>query len=197
MNTGCVIINSGHGQNTEGKRSPLWEDGTQLFEWEFNRSVSKLIYDRLTTLSIPCTILVPEARDISLRTRVNRANAIYRQYPGSFLISVHGNAGGGQGWEVWTSPGETESDLLASLLYTQSKIWLAKFKHRSDYTDGDPDKEARFYILQNTLCPAVLTENLFYDNYDECSFMLSSYGRELIAKLHIYAIREYLDLKSR
>ena len=28
-------------------------------------------------------------------------------------------------------------------------------------TDGDSDYEANFYVLKNTKCPAVLTENLF------------------------------------
>ena len=30
---------------------------------------------------------------------------------------------------------------------------------RSDYSDGDIDREEDFYILKHTLCPAVLTEN--------------------------------------
>ena len=26
-----IILDNGHGNNTPGKRSPKWEDGTQLF----------------------------------------------------------------------------------------------------------------------------------------------------------------------
>lgn len=190
-----ILLDAGHGVNTAGKRSPVWPDGTQLFEWEFNRDVVKRIYSRLTCLNIPASILVREARDISLKTRVERANAIYGAHPGSFLISIHGNAGGGQGWEVWTAPGQTESDKIATILYTQAKVMLPQFKMRSNYVDGDPDKENSFYILTRTECPAVLTENLFYDNQKECAFMMSDFGRELIAKMHVFAIQTYLNLR--
>jgi len=197
-----IIIDPGHGVNTAGKRSPVWSDGTQLFEWEFNRDVVKRIERRLISLNIPCNILVKEAVDIALKVRCDRADAIYRQYPGSFLISIHGNAapedskGKAEGWEVWTSPGETESDRIATIFYTQAKAALKDFKMRNGKCPGNPgpDKESKFYILIHTLCPAILTENLFYDNEKECRFMMSDYGMELIAKMHVFAIQTYLSL---
>lgn len=188
-----VILDNGHGLETSGKRSPLWPDSTQLFEGEFSRDITHRIHKRLTDLNIPCSILVKEARDIKLQTRCDRANAIYRMYPGSFIISIHGNAGGGEGWEVWTSPGETESDKIATCLYNSAKAFLVGYKMRNDYSDEDPDKESQFYILKKTLCPAVLTENLFFDDEEECRFMLSDFGRELIAKLHVFGIQDYLN----
>jgi len=192
-----IILDPGHGKNTLGKRSPLWHDGSQLFEWEFTRDVVRRIEKKLTLKDITSSIIVPEARDISLRTRVARINALYKEHPDSFLISVHGNAGKGYGWEAFTSKGQTESDIIATFLYTQAKIWLPNYKLRCDYTDNDPDKEENFYILYNSKCPAVLTENLFYDEYDQCQFMLSSYGREIIANLHVMAIEKYLEVVEK
>lgn len=189
-----ILLDPGHGYNTIGKKSPIWDDGTQLYEYEFNRDIVRRIYNSLKSLSIKSIIIVPEAIDISLSTRANRANNIYRQFPGSFLISVHGNAGGGKGWEVWTSKGDTKSDKIATIFCDVAKKYLTAFKMRYDYTDGDPDKEARFTILTKTDCPAVLTENLFYDNEEECKYMLSEEGREIISKLHIEAIIKYLKL---
>lgn len=190
-----VIIDPGHGHNTRGKASPVWADGLQLHEWEFNRDVARRIQRDLMQLGVKSVILVEEAIDVYLRVRAARANNIARQFPGSFLISVHGNAGNGEGWEVWTGPGETESDKLATKLFESAKYYLQGFKMRQDHADGDPDKEARFTILTKTICPAVLTENLFYDNEKECRFMLSDYGKELITKLHVDGIMEFL--KSR
>jgi len=192
-----VILDPGHGIETPGKRSPVWPDGSQLFEWEFTRDVVRRIEKKLTLKDITSSIIVPEARDISLRTRVARINALYKEHPDSFLISVHGNAGKGYGWEAFTSKGQTESDIIATFLYTQAKIWLPNYKLRCDYTDNDPDKEENFYILYNSKCPAVLTENLFYDEYDQCQFMLSSYGREIIANLHVMAIEKYLEVVEK
>jgi N-acetylmuramoyl-L-alanine amidase len=187
-----IILDNGHGYDTYGKASPLWPDGTQLFEYEFNRDVVKRIHNTLCKLSIKSVILVPEAIDISLSLRVKRANDIYRSFPGSFLISVHGNAGGGNGWEVWTSPGQTESDVIANYIYYAAKKYLSQFKMRHDYLDGDPDKESRFTILTKTICPAVLTENLFFDNWEEYQFMNSNEGREIIANLHVEGVINYI-----
>jgi N-acetylmuramoyl-L-alanine amidase len=39
-----------------------------------------------------------------------------------------------------------------------------------------------------TKCPAILTENLFYDNKDEVKFLQSEEGREAIAQIHVNAI---------
>jgi len=46
-----IIIDNGHGgivngeYVTNGKRSPVWDDGTQLFEGVWNRQVAKKIHE--------------------------------------------------------------------------------------------------------------------------------------------------------
>ncbi len=191
-----VVIDSGHGVDTYGKASPVWSDDTQLFEYEFNRDITKRISRGLDKYNIKNNILVPEVIDLSLKVRCDRANKIYEKFPDSFLLSIHGNAGTkpneGTGWEIWTSPGETESDRIATYFYNEAKKVLTEFKMRSDYVDGDPDKESKFYILTHTNCPAVLTENLFFDNEIDCHYMMSEKGRENISRLHIDAIINYL-----
>jgi N-acetylmuramoyl-L-alanine amidase len=193
-----IILDNGHGSDTYGKASPVWSDGTQLFEYEFNRDIAKRIHAGLELLSIKSHILVPEAIDIRLNVRCDRANKIYETIPDSFLISIHGNAAmnpnEGTGWEVWTSPGQTRSDKIATKLQEAAKEFLPGFKMRTDYCDGDPDKESKFYILIHTKCPAVLTENLFFDNERDCRFMMSEMGRNVIARLHIEGIINYLKL---
>ena len=61
-------------------------------------------------------------------------------------------------------------------------------------TDGDPDKEESFYILKHTVCPAVLTENLFQDNKEDVAFLLSPEGKKVIADIHVKGICKYLGL---
>lgn len=70
---------------------------------------------------------------------------------------------------------------------------LPGHKLRRDYSDGNPDIESSFYILKHTLCPAVLTENLFMDNQEDCASTLSAKGRQAIINLHIDGIISYLN----
>jgi len=188
-----IILDNGHGRETKGKRSPVWPDGSQLLEYEFNRHVVQIIKQELDKLFIPNIILVPEENDISLKERCERANKIYQQEnKKAFLISVHANAGGGTGWECFTSVGQTESDVIAAYIFAAANRVLPDIRFRKDFTDGDPDKEAHFYILRKTQCPAVLTENLFMDNEKDCKFLMTLEGVKKIALLHVQGIQNYL-----
>jgi N-acetylmuramoyl-L-alanine amidase len=157
-----------------------------------NRDVVSRIVRKVAGAGVCCKILVPEYTDVSLPERVRRANDLCRNLSHVLLISVHGNASGngaGSGWEIFTSRGKTKSDEYATVFFGEAEKRLAgKFKLRSDHSDGDPDKEESFYILQHTNCPAVLTENLFFDHPDDCRFMLSDAGRDVIADIHASAI---------
>ena len=64
---------------------------------------------------------------------------------------------------------------------------------RADWSDGDPDYEANFYIIRKTLCPAVLTESLFQDNRADVEFLLSEAGKSAIVNLHVNGIINYLN----
>jgi N-acetylmuramoyl-L-alanine amidase len=140
-------------------------------------------------------ILVPETFDVSLKERCRRANVIHKENNGeAFLISIHANAGGGTGWEVFTSIGETKSDGLASVFFKEAELSFgSEFKMRKDTVDGDPDKESDFYILKHTTCPAILTENFFMDTEKDLEFIISDSGRQRIAEMHVRAIYNYLN----
>lgn len=188
-----ILLDNGHGWNTPGKRSPIWKDGSQLLEWEFNRKVVNEIKRRLDMLRIPCIIIVPEDEDISLSERVRRVNNIYNEYPNTLLLSIHGNAGGGTGWEAWTSIGDDLSDYYAGYFYSSAEQYLRGWRIRKDLSDGDPDWESQFYILKYSKCPSILTENLFMDTEKDCTFMLSKEGVDTIAALHVDAIINIID----
>lgn len=185
-----VILDAGHGYDTEGKRSPVWEDGCQLVEWEFNRDIVNRIRQKCELERIRCEILTDELRDIPLSERARRTNEFCKEHRGAFLVSIHANAGGGTGWEVWTSPGQTESDEIATMFYNEMKKEFPHQRFRTDKSDGDVDKEERFYLLTKTTCPAILTENFFMDTESDCRLIMSDEGRERIAKAHFRAIKK-------
>ena len=114
------------------------------------------------------------------------------------LISVHANAAGNgtqwmnaRGWSVWTTKGVTKSDAIATIFWEEANKLLPKYRMtmRKDNSDGDPDYEANFTIIYKALCPAILTENLFYDNKVDVDFLMSDLGREVIADIHVNAIK--------
>ena len=191
-----IILDNGHGRETAGKCSP---DG-RLLEYAYTREIVRRIAAELEARGLDVPRLVPGQEDIPLKERVSRANKLYQEAgKQAILISVHVNASGqggewlsAKGWEAWTSIGNTKADDLASCLYDAAGT--AGFKLRKDETDGDPDKEGHLYILKHTLCPAVLTENLFQDNREEVDFLLSEVGKESITALHVEGITKYLGL---
>jgi len=188
-----VLLDNGHGglingeYQTPGKRSPIWDDGSQLYEGEFNRSIVSRIIESLTALKIPYINIVPETRDVTLTTRIKRANDVTNK--SCFYLSVHSNAGGGNGFEVFTSPGETTSDKIANVFGEEFNKAFPDRRLRADYSDGDLDKESSFAVIKNTRMPAVLTENFFMDNEAECKeLLMTRLGRDLIADFHVNAI---------
>ncbi len=188
-----VLLDNGHGglingkYQTAGKRSPIWSDGSQLFEGEFNRAIVNRLIERLTVLGIPYVNMVPELKDISLSTRVKRANAI--EGDNVFYLSIHSNAGGGNGFEVFTSRGTTKSDGIATIFGQEFQKEFPSKRLRADYSDGDLDKEANFTVIKKTRMPAVLTENFFMDNEEECKqILMTKNGRDKIAEFHINSI---------
>jgi N-acetylmuramoyl-L-alanine amidase len=52
-------------------------------------------------------------------------------------------------------------------------------------------------MLTHSNCPAVLTENLFMDNKEECRYLLSIKGKAAIANIHVKAIKKYLGYENK
>lgn len=191
-----IILDNGHGKGTAGKRSPVWSDGSQLFEWEFNRDIAKRVEEQCIRAGIDCQRIVQEDIDISLRERARRADILYDRSGGDcVLISIHANAGGGTGFEAYTTVGETGADRYATIVCREfEKEFGGEYKMRFDESDGDPDKEADFYILRNTKAPAMLLECFFMDNEKDCRLLLSEEGRERISLAIFRAIEKIVNL---
>ena len=59
-------------------------------------------------------------------------------------------------------------------------------------SDGDRDWEENFYVLAKSKCPAVLLENFFYDNREECAWMLQEETKRRIASAAVKGIIKYI-----
>ena len=189
MRNNTYIIDSGHGgidlktgrYVTPGKRSPIWDDGSQYFEGVGNRLIAKVLAAQLREVGIKheFTVSPDNSIDLSLSKRCQIANEIHGREQGkTVFISIHSNASEhekAEGYEVFTSPGITKADQYA-------KIWLAKMAQTFPTHKNRGAKEARFYVLVRTLSPAILVETMFHTNERECKILQSHAGRNQIAQ---------------
>ena len=202
------LLDNGHGgvlngtyltcPNYDPKKSSTWHkmwihDGVPIYEGEFNRLLVDEIFKQSRDYDFDLVNLVPEVEDVSLKERVNRANSYYETITKDCIfVSIHGNAfnTSATGIEVFTSKGETASDPIAEVIAISLSKWFPNQAMRWDLSDGDKDKEANFYVLKNTDCPAVLTENMFFDNPKDAEIMMSGEGVVKLAKAYVEAFNK-------
>ena len=195
------ILDPGHGginpdtgkYVTPGKRSPKWKDGCQYFEGEGNRCIVNTILKQCRENNIIALDIVNDWQDVSLATRVNRANSVNSYHGNCIYISVHSNGfsqESAHGYSVYTSRGNTKSDQYAEILLKYMQLEFPDRKMRKDTSDSDRDKEADFYVLSKTKMPAILSENFFMTNKEECKLLLQKSFRERIANCHFELIKQ-------
>lgn len=192
-----ILIDTGHGENTPGKRSP---DG-KFREYLYVREIADQVVAQLRQRGYDAERIVMEFSDVELAERAKRVNEVCGRLgtKNVILVSIHINAAGNgewmnaKGWSCYTSIGQTKADKLADCFYQVAEEQFAGRKLRKDLTDGDPDWEAGFYMLKKTKCPAVLTENFFMDNKDDVAYLVSPEGRNAVVATHVEAIIKYIQ----
>ena len=93
---------------------------------------------------------------VSLADQARLANA----FDSDLVIALHFNGATNreaEGYEIWTSPGQTRSDRVATVMFPCLGS-VCPGPGRKDVSDGDVDKESKFYVLIHTWAPAVLVE---------------------------------------
>lgn len=202
-----VLLDAGHGGMvngnyvTPGKRSPKWNDLPQLFEGVQNRAIVALLKVKLTSANIKFTDVVSSDNDISINARVSKANSIYAKDKTAIYISIHADAAGkgledypATGISIFTSPGQTKSDILAIRVFSALDKKLGNTtKKRTDLTDGDTDIEKKFQVLIATACPSVLCELGFMTNRKECELMQTAKWKEDCAQAIFEGITKYYE----
>ncbi len=115
----------------------------------------------------------------SLRARVDLAH----ETDADLFISIHCNTGGGKGCETYCFSMGGYAARLAQLI--QNEI-----KDKTDLTDRGV-KTANFYVIKNTVMPAVLVETGFIDNEKDAEFLTSEEGQNKIAAAIASAVAKY------
>lgn len=192
-----IIIDRGHGllnskgeYVTPGKRATL-PDGRKVYEGLENQKycIALTKYARLAGLNVVYTVFDLGFEDVPLYNRVLRANTSAHR-KSSIFVSVHNNAANGkaEGTEVFTSVGQTLSDIFAENIIDSIQEAFPDRKMRKDYGDGDSDKEAQFYVLKHTKMPAVLIEYGFFDTPNDYDWLSNPEVIDKAAKATIEGI---------
>lgn len=190
-----ILIDNGHGSNTLGKRSP---DGV-LREYAYTREIARRLVSKLKETGYDAELVTPEDTDISITTRVKRINRYCRTFGNSncLVISIHNDAAGSKGqwlaargWSARVSLNASpNSKKLATCLANAAEKNGLRVRRQRTNQDWWPQNLG---ICRDTLCPAVLTENLFMDNKEDYTFLLSEKGKETIVKSHFDGICDYI-----
>lgn len=195
-NTPIILLDAGHGCNTPGKQSP---DG-RLREYAYARDIVGRLDCLLRAEGVRTFIVTPEQTDTPLAVRVQRANAAYRANAShGFLVSVHCNAAGSGGWmqaRGWSVHVDTAASIrskhIAGLFFDAAERHGLKMRRQ---TAAEKFIVQPLYICgRRAAYPAVLTENLFQDNQEDVSFLLSEAGRRTITDVHFEAVMRALSL---
>jgi N-acetylmuramoyl-L-alanine amidase len=195
------VIDAGHGgidnfgvYTTAPAKMHRFEDGFTVHEGVINRGIAHKLMKGLNNYPVDYRCIYDHAEDTPLPERARLANTLHARYGNCIGISIHCNAGKGSGFEFWTSRGKTLSDDVASVMYRKYLVHFPQHKFRSDWVeDGDPDKEADFYILKATTCPFVLPENLFFDYRKDAEQLVTSRMQQAIADALLDTIIEIED----
>lgn len=146
---------------------------------------------------------MPETNDIPISTRCTRVNNICKQIGAKnvVLVSIHNNAatngswGTAKGFSVFVSKNASSNSKKLASIFTDEGVARNMMGNRAipackywtwSWTVND------IGILKGTACPAVLTENGFMDNKEECDYLLSEQGKQSYVSLHVAAIEKYI-----
>lgn len=204
----CVFLDAGHGgldshgnYTTAPNKQYRHKNGNCQFHREgwfhegvWNRELLAKVMFKLKGIQLPYYVVSHRWLDLPLQRRVDTAHRIGTHFDHCIFISIHANAhdGTARGFEVYTSPGLTKSDLLADMHYENvARLLRNDIRIRTDQSDGDYDKEDRFYVLTKTVMPAMLIEHLFFDNYEDAKLLMEEDIKERFAEALVHTILDY------
>jgi len=207
MDKKIVCIDPGHGGRDPGACGYVIEKHITL-------EISMYLQQNLVKYS-EIDVIMTRTSDVyvSLAERCRIAN----DAKANIFVSIHCNAGGGEGFESYVLPGAQEAaelqksihEALAPMMLKTYGIYpVACVAEEVVLPYSVPDEElekifrdrgrkyARFYVLKHTEMPAVLLECLFVDNKRDT--MLLKYGKfkENLAEKIAEGIANYFGLRK-
>lgn len=186
MTTPILVLDAGHGLTTAGKQTMNGKYGI-IKEWELNNKVLLYIMEYLKDYAI--TIYRTDdptgKTDIDLLERVKRCNA----YGPVLFISIHHNAGGGTGGEVyWHTKGTQEDKKIAEIVAPKLAASTG-MKNRGVKQNG--------WTILTCKATAILVEGGFMDTQSDYEYVCTEKGQRAYAKAIADSVIDYLALEKK
>ena len=176
-----IYIDPGHGGTDPGAV------GNGLREKDLTLQIATRIKDILAGYKdVPTKMSRTGDTFPSLSARTNEANT----WGADFFLSVHINAGGGQGYEdfIYTTSNK-ETKTYQDNIHTEI-MKIIDMKDRGQ-------KTGNLHVLRESKMPAILTENGFIDNDSDASQLKKSAFIEAVAQGHVRGIVKSINLKMK
>ena len=180
-----ILIDAGH--NYSGRDTGAENKLLGLKEEEITWQIADKLRDKLEDMGYTVVMTRDKLTDSiantsvmeSLQSRVDLGH----ESLSDLFISIHCNAGGGSGTEVYSFSKKSYAGHLAQMI--QKNIT----SNTTLYDRGT--KTANFFVIQNTLMPAVLIETGFIDSDRDTKVIASDDGQYAIAQAIADAVYEY------
>lgn len=178
-----LIIGSGHGEETPGKRSIFHKKNgkAKLKENNFNEAVA----NKLSIILNNSVFITPEWWDVSLMNRVIREHEHYVKNE-SIFISIHADAykkkdaASGGTFFYYSDSGKKIAEHFTKYFKDQNyPIGIRK------------PKQANFYMLRNTKSPSILFEAGFMTTEKDLKYLQDDDFRNDVARLLKEAFLSY------
>lgn len=216
-----IILGTAHTAQTPGKRSPDGKFREYDYSRKVTNGVKEGLEAHGVVVYVDMPEANGSAnQSVELKKRVAFVNNICAKYGAGncAYVSIHVNAAGADGkwhnaggWCIFTTKGQNNSDKLATCIHEVAQEELKDYSKyvelgkkegdyskaqkgvRADYSDGDPDLEANFYVIRHTACPSVLSENMFQDTEADVEWLLSEEGFNTIVDIHVNGILKWIE----
>ncbi len=195
-----VVLDPGHGGTDTGTR------GQRSVEKKFTLDVARRVESVLEANGLTVLLTRTTDRTLSLDDRVDLA----KSKRADLFVSIHFNSGGSaQGIETYCVPpagAPSTADAFRRFFrgdnqactgnrYDEKNVWLAHSVQRSVLrATGARDRgvrRARFVVIRDAPCPAILIEGGFLSNRTEERRILTAEYREKLAKAIAEGILDY------
>jgi len=188
-----IVLDPGHGGSDPGAVNRKHN----LEEADMTLDVCRRIKAILNDFGTLRVIMTRDSdASVSLPERVRISN----RYQTAAFLSYHFNSASNPNvplsFEGFTTPGKTKADALATAVLQRHAKAFPDQTPRFGLTDGDPDKEASFYVIRKTHAPAFLMEGEFIHTDHGAKFIADPQNRERMARAAAYGLLDFLGIKA-